>query len=545
MIIIKGTGVFDGIAFGKLAFYKRMENVVKRRKINDVSAEINRFEKAKEMAILQLRDLYDKAFDEAGEAQAQIFEAHQMMLDDGDYCESIVNIVTTRLANAEYAVALTADNFSKIFSEMEDAYMRERAADVRDISERLINALAGGNQQGMHFVEPVILAADDLTPSETVQLDKEKILSFVTMGGSINSHTAILSRMMNIPAVVGAGDSLRAEYDGKEAIVDGFTGTVYVEPDANTIGRLRKKANAHAKKKNLLERLRGQENITLDGKKIDVFANIGSVTDVAIALEHDAGGIGLFRSEFLYLQKKDYPGEEEQYKAYKLVAENMRGRKVIIRTLDIGADKQIDYFNLPIEENPALGYRAIRICLDRTYVFKTQLRAIYRASAFGNIAVMFPMIISMDEIKEIKDIVQTVKSELDAGGIAYSKEVETGIMIETPAAVMISDMLAKEVDFFSVGTNDLTQYTLAIDRQNRKLDRFYDSHHPAVLRMLKTVADNAHKEGKWVGICGELGADLALTEFFLAIGIDELSVSPAYVLPLREKIRGIDLSANK
>ena len=545
MIIIKGTGVFGGIAFGKLAFYKRMENVVKRRKINDVSAEINRFEKAKEMAILQLRDLYDKAFDEAGEAQAQIFEAHQMMLDDGDYCESIVNIVTTRQANAEYAVALTAGNFSKIFLEMEDAYMRERAADVRDISKRLINALAGGNQQGMHFVEPVILAADDLTPSETVQLDKEKILSFVTMGGSINSHTAILSRMMNIPAVVGAGDSLRAEYDGKEAIVDGFAGTVYVEPDANTIGRLRKKANDDAKKKNLLDRLRGQENITLDGKKIDVFANIGSVTDVAIALEHDAGGIGLFRSEFLYLQKKDYPGEEEQYKAYKLVAENMRGRKVIIRTLDIGADKQIDYFNLPIEENPALGYRAIRICLDRTYVFKTQLRAIYRASAFGNIAVMFPMIISMDEIKEIKDIVQTVKSELDADGIAYSKEVETGIMIETPAAVMISDMLAKEVDFFSVGTNDLTQYTLAIDRQNRKLDRFYDSHHPAVLRMLKTVADNAHKEGKWVGICGELGADLALTEFFLAIGIDELSVSPAYVLPLREKIRGIDLSANK
>ena len=545
MIIIKGTGVFGGIAFGKLAFYKRMENVVKRRKINDVSAEINRFEKAKEMAILQLRDLYDKAFDEAGEAQAQIFEAHQMMLDDGDYCESILNIVTTRQANAEYAVALTADNFSKIFSEMEDAYMRERAADVRDISERLINALAGGNQQGMHFVEPVILAADDLTPSETVQLDKEKILSFVTMGGSINSHTAILSRMMSIPAVIGAGDSLRAEYDGKEAIVDGFAGTVYVEPDANTIGRLRKKANDDAKKKNLLDRLRGQENITLDGKKIDVFANIGSVTDVAIALEHDAGGIGLFRSEFLYLQKKDYPGEEEQYKAYKLVAENMRGRKVIIRTLDIGADKQIDYFNLPIEENPALGYRAIRICLDRTYVFKTQLRAIYRASAFGNIAVMFPMIISMDEIKEIKDIVQTVKSELDADGIAYSKEVETGIMIETPAAVMISDMLAKEVDFFSVGTNDLTQYTLAIDRQNRKLDRFYDSHHPAVLRMLKTVADNAHKEGKWVGICGELGADLALTEFFLAIGIDELSVSPAYVLPLREKIRGIDLSANK
>ena len=545
MIIIKGTGVFGGIAFGKLAFYKRMENVVKRRKINDVSAEINRFEKAKEMAILQLRDLYDKAFDEAGEAQAQIFEAHQMMLDDGDYCESILKIVTTRQANAEYAVALTADNFSKIFSEMEDTYMRERAADVRDISERLINALAGGNQQGMHFVEPVILAADDLTPSETVQLDKEKILSFVTMGGSINSHTAILSRMMNIPAVVGAGDSLRAEYDGKEAIVDGFAGTVYVEPDANTIGRLRKKANANAKNKNLLERLRGQENITLDGKKIDVFANIGSVTDVAIALEHDAGGIGLFRSEFLYLQKKDYPGEEEQYKAYKLVAENMRGRKVIIRTLDIGADKQIDYFNLPIEENPALGYRAIRICLDRTDVFKTQLRAIYRASAFGNVAVMFPMIISMDEIKEIKDIVQTVKSELDADGIAYSKEVETGIMIETPAAVMISDMLAKEVDFFSVGTNDLTQYTLAIDRQNRKLDRFYDSHHPAVLRMLKTVADNAHKEGKWVGICGELGADLALTEFFLAIGIDELSVSPAYVLPLREKIRGIDLSANK
>lgn len=542
MVVLNGTGVFGGIAFGKIAFYKRGESTVKRRRIDDPAAETTRFEEAKQTAISQLKALYDKAYAEVGEANALIFEIHQMMLDDGDYCDSIANIITTQNVNAEYAVATTGDNFAKMFASMEDDYMRERAADVKDISERLVRVLAGDQQQALVADEPVILAADDLAPSETVQLDKEKILAFVTMGGSTNSHTAILARMMNIPAIIGVGEQLIEDFNGKEAIVDGFTGTVYVEPDSETTKKLTEKANAAAEKKRLLEELRGKENITLDGKKIDIFANIGSVSDVAVALKNDAGGVGLFRSEFLYLQSENYPTEAEQFAAYKMVAETMAGKKVVIRTLDIGADKQIDYFDLPHEENPAMGYRAIRICLDRPEIFKTQLRALYRASAFGNIAIMFPMIISVEEILEIKEIINDVKSELDAGGIAYSKDIELGVMIETPAAVMVSDLLAKEVDFFSVGTNDLTQYTLALDRQNPKLDKFYNAHHRGLLRMLRMVADNAHKEGKWVGICGELAADLDLTETFLAMGIDELSVSPPFVLPLRNKVRGSDVS---
>lgn len=544
MVVLNGTGVFGGIAFGKIVFYKRGESTVKRRRIDDPAAETTRFEEAKQTAISQLKALYDKAYAEVGEANALIFEIHQMMLDDGDYCDSIVNIITTQNVNAEYAVATTGDNFAKMFASMEDDYMRERAADVKDISERLVGVLAGNQQQALKTDEPVILAADDLAPSETVQLDKEKILAFVTKGGSTNSHTAILARMMNIPAIIGAGEQLSESFDGKEAIADGFTGTVYVEPDAETTEKLKEKANAAAEKKRLLEELRGKENITLDGKKIDIFANIGSVSDVAVALKNDAGGVGLFRSEFLYLQSENYPTEAEQFAAYKMVAETMAGKKVVIRTLDIGADKQIDYFDLPHEENPAMGYRAIRICLDRPEIFKTQLRALYRASAFGNIAIMFPMIISVEEILEIKEIISDVKSELDADGIAYSKDIELGVMIETPAAVMVSDLLAKEVDFFSVGTNDLTQYTLALDRQNSKLDKFYNAHHRGILRMLHMAADNAHKEGKWIGICGELAADLDLTETFLAMGIDELSVSPPFVLPLRNKVRGVDTSKN-
>ena len=540
MTVINGTSVFGGIAFGKIAFFKRSESQVQRKKVQDTAAEISRFEKAKGAAMSQLQYLYDKAFAEVGEANAMIFEVHQMMLDDGDYCDSIINIISSQSVNAEYAAATTGDNFATMFESMEDEYMRERAADVKDITERLLSALSGTQRQVLRTDEPVILASDDLAPSETVQLDKNKILAFVTMGGSTNSHTAILARMMNIPAVIGAGADLREDFDGLEAIVDGFTGTVYIEPDEQTFSRLRAQADADAEKKRLLTQLRGKENITLDGKTIDIFANIGSVADVASALQNDAGGVGLFRSEFLYLQTDDYPTEAEQFQVYKLVAETMAGKKVVIRTLDIGADKQIDYFDLPKEENPALGYRAIRICLDRPHIFKTQLRALYRASAFGNIAIMFPMIASLNEVLEIKQIVSDVKNELDAEGIPYSKDVEIGVMIETPAAVMVSDLLAKEVDFFSVGTNDLTQYTLAIDRQNPKLERFHDPHHPAILKMIRIAADNAHKEGKWIGICGELAADLDLTETFLEMGIDELSVSPPYILPLRDKVRGIN-----
>lgn len=545
MVVLKGTGVFGGIAFGKIAFYKRGGDAVRRHRVEDTASEVIRFEEAKQTSIEQLKELYDKANAEVGEANALIFEIHQMMLDDGDYCDSITNIINTQNVNAEYAVAVTGDNFAQMFSEMDDDYMRERAADVKDISGRLVRALTGSQQQGIQSDEPVILAADDLAPSETVQLDKEKILAFVTMGGSTNSHTAILARMMNIPAIIGVGEQLIESFDGKNAIVDGFTGEVYIDPDEQTMSRLKEKADADAEKKRLLTQLRGKENITLDGKKIDIFANIGSVTDVAAALLNDSGGVGLFRSEFLYLKSDDYPTETEQFQAYKTVAENMAGKKVVIRTLDIGADKQIDYFELPHEENPAMGYRAIRICLDRPDIFKTQLRALYRASFYGSIAIMFPMITSVEEVMEIKNMISIVKDELDAENIPYAKDVEIGIMIETPAAVLISDLLAKEVDFFSIGTNDLTQYTLAIDRQNLKLDRFYNSHHRAVLRMIRMVADNAHKEGKWVGICGELGSDLELTETFLAIGIDELSVSPPFVLPLRDKVRSIDTSKSE
>ena len=469
-----------------------------------------------------------------------IFEIHQMMLEDLDYVESIVNIITSQEVNAEYAVATTADNFAAMFAAMDDAYMQGRAADVKDVSERLIQVLSDQNSASMEMNEPVIIAADDLVPSETVQLDKEKVLSFITMYGSANSHTAILARTMNIPAVIGIGEDLKKEYDGKEAIVDGMEGVIYIDPDKETFTRMREKQKEDQEQKTLLEQLKGKENITKSGQKVMVYANIGNLSDVGAVLKNDAGGIGLFRSEFLYLESETFPTEEEQFKVYKQVAENMAGKRVIIRTLDIGADKQVDYFGLDKEENPALGYRAIRICLTRQEIFKTQLRALYRASAYGQIAIMFPMIISVDEVKQIKKIIEEVKQELREEGIDFRENVELGVMIETPAAVMVSRDLAKEVDFFSVGTNDLTQYTLAIDRQNQKLEPFYDSHHPAVLSMIRMAAENAHAEGKWIGICGELGADLSLTETFLEMGIDELSVAPGMILPLRKRIREAD-----
>ena len=525
------------MAIGKLAFYKREDKQIKRHHVDDVDAEIARFEAAQNTAMEELGALYDKAMKDVGEANAMIFEVHQMMLMDLDYVESIRNIITTQEVNAEYAVGTTGDNFSEMFASMDDAYMQGRAADVKDVSDRLIKILSGGGESGVQTDEPVIVAADDLVPSETVQLDKEKVLGFATMYGSANSHTAILARTMNIPAVIGLGEELKTVYDGKDAIIDGFTGTIYIDPDEETLRVMTEKREEDRKKKALLEELKGKENVTLSGQKINVYANIGNLSDVGAVLQNDAGGIGLFRSEFLYLESEDFPTEEQQFQVYKQVAENMAGKKVIIRTLDIGADKQVDYFNLDKEENPALGYRAIRICLTRPEIFKTQLRALYRASAFGQIAIMFPMIISVSEVKRIKEIIEEVKAELRETGIPFREDVEIGIMIETPASVMVSRELAKEVDFFSVGTNDLTQYTLAIDRQNQKLDNFYDPHHPAVLRMIQMAADNAHAEGKWIGICGELGADLELTETFLKMGLDELSVSPSMVLPLRKKIR--------
>ena len=544
MITLEGISVSDGITFGKIAYFKRDKKQVKPNHAEDSKAELLRFETAKSTAIRQLKNLYDKACAEVGEAHAMIFDVHQMMLADSDYNDSVSDIISHQQVNAEYAVAVTADNFTAMFDAMEDDYMKARKADVRDVSERVLAILSGNEQVGLSFDEPVILATDDLAPSETISMDKGKILSFITIGGSANSHTAILARMMNIPAVVGLGKTLGERLDGKEAIVDGFSGCVYIEPDVQTIAKMKEKADADAEKRRLLVQLRGKENRTLDGKTIDIFANIGSVADVVAALQNDAGGIGLFRSEFLYLQTDNYPTEEEQFQAYKLVAENMACKKVIIRTLDIGADKQIDYFNLPAEENPALGFRAIRICLERPEIFKTQLRALYRASVFGNIAIMFPMIISVEEVIAIKKIITAVHNELDMANIPYSKDVECGIMIETPASVMISDILAKEVDFFSVGTNDLTQYTLALDRQNQQLERFHNAHHPAILRMIQMAADNAHKEGKWIGICGELAADLELTETFIRMGIDELSVSPPYILPLRERVRSIKTKFN-
>ena len=537
MITLSGKSVFGGVAIGKIAFYKRQEKQVRRYRVEDTEAEVARFEDAQETAIAQLGELYDKAMEDVGEANAAIFEVHQMMLMDLDYVDSIKNIITTQEVNAEYAVATTGDNFSQMFASMDDAYMQGRAADVKDVSDRLLGILSDAGESGVVADEPVIVAADDLVPSETVQLDKSKVLAFATMYGSANSHTAILARTMNIPAVIGLGEGLAKEYDGHMAAIDGFTGTIYIDPDEETMKAMTEKREEDRRQKALLEELKGKENVTLSGQKINVYANIGNLSDVGAVLKNDAGGIGLFRSEFLYLESEDFPTEEQQFQVYKQVAENMAGKKVIIRTLDIGADKQVDYFGLDKEENPALGYRAIRICLTRPEIFKTQLRALYRASAYGQIAIMFPMIISVKEVKQIKAIIEEVKEELRQAQIPFREDVELGIMIETPAAVMMSRELAKEVDFFSVGTNDLTQYTLAIDRQNQKLDAFYDPHHPAVLAMIRMAAENAHAEGKWIGICGELGADLELTEEFLAMGLDELSVSPAMVLPLRKKIR--------
>ena len=537
MITLEGKSVFGGVAIGKIQFYKRNEITIKRTRVEDVEAEVERFQNAKAKTLELLKGLYEKALEDVGEANAMIFEAHQLMLEDPDYVESIENIIRTQDVNAEYAIGATADNFAAIFEAMDDAYMQGRAADVRDVSERLLQALSSQNETVMVMDEPVILAADDLVPSETVQLDKEKVLSFVTMYGSANSHTAILARTMNIPAVIGLGEALKEEYDGKVAIVDGVDGKVYIDPDEETMASMQKKQKKDQEQKELLNQLKGKENVTKSGQKVNVYANIGNLADVGAVLKNDAGGIGLFRSEFLYLESDTYPTEEQQFAVYKKVAETMAGKKVIIRTLDIGADKQVDYFKLDKEDNPALGYRAIRICLTRPEIFKTQLRALYRASAYGQISIMFPMIISVAEVKKIKEIVEEVKAELRTEGAAFREDVELGIMIETPAAVMVSRELAKEVDFFSVGTNDLTQYTLAIDRQNQKLEDFYDSHHPAVLAMIRMAAESAHAEGKWIGICGELGADVTLTETFLKMGIDELSVAPGMVLKVRQKIR--------
>ena len=529
-----GKSIFKGIAIGKILFYQKGEQPVKRVKIEDTAEQIKRYEDARAKAAEQLQGLYEKALKEVGEANAAVFEVHQMMLEDDDYIDSVVNIIETQQVNAEFAVATTGDNFAKMFAEMEDDYFKARAADVKDISERMVNILSGNESGGALGDEPVIVVAEDLAPSETVQMDKEKLLAFVTRLGSANSHTAILARTMNIPALIKV--DIKEEWNGKMAVVDGYTGTFYIDPDEETLKKMQEKKEEDIKARELLQELKGKEDITVDGKHIKLYANIGGVKDVTSVLANDAAGIGLFRSEFLYLEADNYPDEEAQFQAYKTVAENMAGKKVIVRTLDIGADKQVDYFNLDHEENPAMGYRAIRICLDRRDIFRTQLRALLRASAYGNIGIMYPMIISVDEVKEIKKIVESIKAELTEKGIEYG-EVEQGIMIETPAAVMISDLLAEEVDFFSIGTNDLTQYTLAIDRQNSKLDNIYDSHHPAVLRMIQKTIENGHKAGCWVGICGELGADMTLTETFLKMGIDELSVSPTFVLPIRKLIR--------
>lgn len=544
MQIYKGKSVFGGIAIGKISVYKKDEQLVKRVKIEDADAEMERYTTARNIATAQLQKLYDKALKEVGEANAAIFEVHQMMLEDEDYNESVENIIHSQMVNAEYAVASTADNFAQMFEAMDDDYMRGRAADVRDISERVITVLAGGAGSGLDSDEPVIIAADDLAPSETVQLDKDKVLSFVTAHGSENSHTAILARTMGIPALIGTGIDLDETVDGKLGIVDGTNGVVYVDPDAELLEEMKKKQQEEQEKKRLLQTLKGKENITLDGQKVMLYANVGNIKDLGIALQNDAGGIGLFRSEFIYLGQDHYPTEEEQFQIYKTVAETMAGRRVIIRTLDIGADKQCDYFELDKEDNPAMGLRAIRICLTRPEIFKTQLRALFRASVYGNINIMYPMIISVDEVHQIKAIVEEVKAELTEQGIEYGNPAQ-GIMIETPASVMMSRELAEEVDFFSIGTNDLTQYTLAIDRQNSKLDKFFDSHHPAVLRMIQMTVENAHKAGIWCGICGELGADQALTKDFLAMGVDELSVSPGSILPLRKIILETDVEAYK
>lgn len=540
MQVYSGKSVFGGIAIGKISVYRKNEQQIKRVRTEDTKGELARYEAAKAAAIEQLQELYQKALKEVGEANAAIFEIHQMMLDDGDYNESVENIIETQKVNAEYAVAVTGDNFVQMFRAMDDDYMRERAADVKDISERVLSILNGGQKGKVVTDEPVIIVADDLAPSETVQLEKDTVLSFVTVHGSVNSHTAILARTMAIPALIGTEElPLDDTVDGKLAVVDGLNGKIYVEPDAQTLEEMKKRRQEELEKKELLQLLKGKENVTRDGKKIMLYANIGNIKDLATVIQNDAGGIGLFRSEFIYLEKDRYPTEEEQFSIYKTAVETMAGKRVIIRTLDIGADKQCEYFEMDKEENPALGYRAIRICLTRPEIFKTQLRALFRTSAYGNLAIMYPMITSLWEVRRIKEIVEEVKAELTAEQLEFGNP-QQGIMIETPAAVMMSGELAKEVDFFSIGTNDLTQYTLAIDRQNPKLDKFYDAHHPAVLSMIRMTVENAHKAGIWAGICGELGADTSLTKEFLAMGVDELSVSPGSILPIRKIILETD-----
>ena len=537
---IFGKGVSKGVAAGPISFYRRASGVIPRHEVSDTAAELERFRAARETAKEQLAKLYDKALAEAGEDAAMLFEAHQMMLDDLDFVESIEGMIENDRVNAEAAVSDTGAQFAEMFAAMDDSYMQARAADIRDISARVIGILTGEGESGIVSDVPCIVAADDLAPSETVQLDKALILGFITAGGSANSHTAILARTMGIPAIISAGDALQPEMEGKYAIIDGQTGEAVIEPDDAERERLLKKQAKEKALKELLDQLKGKPNVTKDGRNVMVYCNIGSPADIDAVLQNDGGGIGLFRSEFLYLQGSDYPTEDEQFEAYKTVAERMGGKRVIIRTLDIGADKQADYFHLNKEENPAMGLRAIRICLTRPEVFRTQLRALYRASAYGKIAIMFPMITSVWEVQEIKRICRNIRAELAEEGVPMADKVELGIMIETPAAVMMSVELAREVDFFSVGTNDLTQYTLAVDRQGVGLDRFFDAHHPAVLRMIRMAAENAHKAGIWIGICGELGADAELTETFLSMGIDELSVSPSAVLPLRSAIRSID-----
>ena len=536
MEVIQGKSIFGGIAIGPIYFFTKEQKQVKRTKIEDAAAEIKRYEDACEAAKEQLGELYEKALKEVGESGAQIFEVHQMMLEDDDYNDSVKSIIETQMVNAEYAVATTGDNFAAMFAAMEDEYFQARAVDMKDISERVIDVLMGIGE-AKSWDEPSIIVAEDLAPSETVQFDKSKLLGFVTKLGSSNSHTAILARTMNIPALIQI--DIQEEWNGKMAVIDGFSGEFYIDPEPEILEKYQAKKEEQEAHRRLLAEQKGKPTVTKGGKAIKLFANIGSVSDLPAAMSNDAGGIGLFRSEFLYLESETYPTEDEQFKAYKMVAETMAGKKVIIRTLDIGADKQVDYFDLDKEENPAMGLRAIRICLTRPEILKTQLRALLRASAYGNIAVMYPMIISVEEVRQIKAIMEDVKKELDDAGIAYGN-VEQGIMIETPAAAIISDLLAKEVDFFSIGTNDLTQYTLAIDRQNAKLDEFYDPHHEAVLRMIEMVVDNAHKAGIWAGICGELGADMELTERFLAMGVDELSVSPTFIYPVRQIIREYD-----
>ena len=545
MRVLKGTGVFKGIAFGKFRMLKANICDIEKKEIVDTESEIERYKIANEKAVNELKNLYQKALNDVGEESAMIFQVHQMMLEDIDFISCIHSIIKDEKVNAEYAVQKASEKFSSLFSSMDDDYMKERAADVKDVSRRLISILSKSESNCIKSGMPCVIGTDDLTPSETIQMDKTNIRGFVTMQGSNNSHTAILARTMNIPAVVGLGKQLKPEYEGCEIVVDGFSGTVYINPDITTVKRLKKKKELCDHQNELLQRLRGKSNITKDGKTIDIYANVGSPSDIDGVIQNDAGGIGLFRSEFLYLRRNNYPTEEEQFEAYKNAALKMNGKRVIIRTMDIGADKKADYFNLPCEANPAMGYRAIRICLDRPALFETQLRAIYRASAFGKISLMFPMIISKDEVIRAKNIVQNVLKELEEENIDYSKDVEIGVMIETPAAALISDELAKEVDFFSIGTNDLTQYSLAIDRQNNKISSMYNPYHKSILRMIKIVVDNAHKHGIWVGICGELAADEKLTEMFLAMGVDELSMSAPFVLGIRKKVLEIDVDKTR